>query len=51
MEQNLINLIMKPNKTGKKTLWFLARKQIISTDQSPLMGEVSANFLQVEGVA
>jgi hypothetical protein len=29
----------------------LVRKRTISTERTPLVGEVSANFLRIEGVA
>jgi hypothetical protein len=34
-----------------KTPWLLVRKRTIPTERRPLVGEVSANFLRIEGVA
>jgi hypothetical protein len=34
-----------------KTPWPLVRKQTIPTERPPLVGEVSANFLRIKGVA
>jgi hypothetical protein len=36
---------------GKKTPWPLVRKRTIPPERQPLPGEVSANFLLIEGVA
>jgi hypothetical protein len=35
----------------KKTPWLLVRKRTIPTERPLLVGEVSANFLWIEGVA
>jgi hypothetical protein len=35
----------------KKTLWLLVRKRTVPTKRPPLVGEVGANFLRIEGVA
>jgi hypothetical protein len=35
----------------KLTPWPLVRKRTITTERPPLVGEVSANFLRIEGVA
>jgi hypothetical protein len=35
----------------KTTPWPLVRKRTIPTERPPLVGEVSANFLRIEGVA
>jgi hypothetical protein len=35
----------------QQTPLLLVRKQIIPTERPPLVGEVSANFLRIEGVA
>jgi hypothetical protein len=33
-----------------QTMWPVVRKRAIPTEQSALVGEVSANFLQIDGV-
>jgi hypothetical protein len=35
---------------SKKTPWLLVHKGTIPTERPPLVGEVSANFLRIEGV-
>jgi hypothetical protein len=46
---SVVPLLGATNKTTKQTLWLLVRKRTIPTDRPPLVGEVSANFLQIDG--
>jgi hypothetical protein len=41
----------KDIKTKTKLPWPLVRTRTIPTERPPLVGEVSANFLQIDGVA
>jgi hypothetical protein len=33
------------------TLWLIVRKRTIPTERPPLVGEVSANILRIDGIA
>jgi hypothetical protein len=39
------------NNNKKKTPWPLVRKRTIPTERPQLVGQVSANYLRIEGVA
>jgi hypothetical protein len=50
-EEKLFKITKKTKKKTKKTPCPLVRKRTIPTERPPIVGEVSANFLRIEGVA
>jgi hypothetical protein len=48
---NHLHIKLRPRPYPFQTPWHSVRKQTISTERPPLVGEVNANFCGIEGVA